>query len=787
MTVAALLLLACSAFLLCYVHASGVAAGATVERENPLAKFEVFARPLLLSTGLPMSPAVLESYLKASGSVSVTTSTNILPGAYYRQGDCFRIHPRKGPFFSAIVTFRGTTVLSVTDLAGKPLPSLLLEPPLIHTIWNDEDAIQGHSTDRLFSSVGEAEFEGSLFPDAIIVKEDKRFDDHDGIDLYGWANRILKMRGLSSISAQVARTILLKDRSRSVSRKFKELLYAIALKRRFGRQAILRAYANSVYCGSIGGTKLVGVKAAAIALFGKYDLRTLTPGETVTIVSLFSAPNPRLAEYRGQGGNRLTALRQSLLKALFERRSEHRTPEEMHTAIADFGLINTDLTHVSRPQEGFREAWTQAAQDLRRLARRSPRVYLTLDWYVQQSLQSAIDSRYQIERRIHGALPADFQFAGVVVSPLEGEVLAWVGGRGGPRRGLDRVLQPYPVASLTKPVLAARALEVGTFEMPPLHPLSTIDLRANACIQNFCPADHTADRLSLLAAVARSSNRLPLALANRIGLENSRRFLGIFFGHAPKLDPPFLIGGASGSEISPLDVALSYSAFSNQGLRYSRRLIWGLGDDRTVGPLPAPTPTRVLESKSAFMTLQIMRATVGDIPLTGATMGRYKALAGLGPEHTVAAKTGSGSVGALWATVLHPKLTFTSVAACDRPCPLSFQHGYSGGQVSGLVWVAFARDLLLRRPDLFVGAFSSPKGLITSKVNLESSCLDPSARSEISFVPGALPPQCDVEPAMIRKSGILTSAVVDKATIRMARKRPGTQDSGPAKQPRRRR
>ncbi len=135
----------------------------------------------------------------------------------------------------------------------------------------------------------------AVMRDAMVAVEDRRFESHWGVDPIALA-RILKfawdnygtdrrLQGASTITQQVARTIFLSNKY-DLSRKFREMILALALERKFSKEQILELYLNKVYFG--GGA--YGIDAASRKFFN-HDARTLSLSEAAVIAGLVKAPS----------------------------------------------------------------------------------------------------------------------------------------------------------------------------------------------------------------------------------------------------------------------------------------------------------------------------------------------------------------------------------------------------------------------------------------------------------------------------------------------------------------
>lgn len=131
--------------------------------------------------------------------------------------------------------------------------------------------------------------------DAMVSIEDRRFRSHIGVDPIGlaraaklaWDNQGTgrRLQGASTITQQVARTIFLSNKY-DVGRKFREMILALALERKFTKDQILELYLNKVYFG--GGA--YGIDAASRKFFG-HGATTLSLSEAAVIAGLVKAPS----------------------------------------------------------------------------------------------------------------------------------------------------------------------------------------------------------------------------------------------------------------------------------------------------------------------------------------------------------------------------------------------------------------------------------------------------------------------------------------------------------------
>ncbi len=127
---------------------------------------------------------------------------------------------------------------------------------------------------------------------AMVAVEDRRFRSHPGVDPLGVVRsfyvRATKGRftqGGSTITQQLARNVFLNN-DKTWTRKFREMVLALALERKFSKEQILELYLNRVYFG--GGA--YGVDAASRKFFG-HPADRLSLGEAAIVAGLVKAPS----------------------------------------------------------------------------------------------------------------------------------------------------------------------------------------------------------------------------------------------------------------------------------------------------------------------------------------------------------------------------------------------------------------------------------------------------------------------------------------------------------------
>ncbi|KRC62006.1 hypothetical protein ASE14_06195 [Agromyces sp. Root81] len=146
--------------------------------------------------------------------------------------------------------------------------------------------------------------------DAAVAGEDPRFYEHGGVDIQGTIRGALKTftgedtQGGSSITQQYVKNVLINNNTKkatnqeefekaydeatevSVSRKLKEIRYAIALEKEVPKDEILKGYLN---IAAFGG-RVYGIESAAQYYYGK-TAATLALPEAASLIAIVNFPD----------------------------------------------------------------------------------------------------------------------------------------------------------------------------------------------------------------------------------------------------------------------------------------------------------------------------------------------------------------------------------------------------------------------------------------------------------------------------------------------------------------
>jgi penicillin-binding protein 1A len=455
---------------------------------------------------------------------------------------------------------------------------------------------------------------------AVIAVEDEGFREHNGIDMKAILRALIRNvsaggieEGGSTITQQLIKNGVVGD-AIDIDRKIPEAALARRLEQQLTKDEILEAYLNTVYFG--GGA--YGVRAAAEIYFGTSpDL--LTYPQAALLAGLIANPSrydPTLHPVAAE------ARRNVALGRLVD--AEYVTEDQE----IEFRAIPVPTSRVVpsewQPTNYFIEEVRRQLLDDPRLGQTSEeraeqlfggglRVYTTYDPRAQAAARIAVDRFTPDDKRgFVGALAS--------VEPGTGKVRAVIGGPGFEVEGYGEfniaVQGGRPTGSSFKSFVLAAAMEKG------LVPADQVDGSATCVFDNpgGSPNPYSANNFngantgsvrSIRSQTLSSSNCAYLRLGQIVGLSNvadTARALGVTNDDLYELPISMPLGPLN---VTPLDMAVSYATFANDGLQVDPIFIERV-EDRSGNVIFSnePAPQRAISTQSARLVTGILEGNV---------------------------------------------------------------------------------------------------------------------------------------------------------------------------------
>lgn len=556
---------------------------------------------------------------------------------------------------------------------------------------------------------------------AFVAVEDKRFYQHDGVDLVGVAGAIKdavtkgNLRGASTITQLLVGNMhpdLIDRRDVSAGRKLREQQAAREMERRYNKEQILEAFLNQIAFGR----GAYGIEMAARQYFGK-GAAELTLAEAASLASMPKSPvqyDPsRYPDRNRTRRNTVLALmtQQGYITAA-QSAAAQREPVRTVTSSRSAAPWVVDVVRVQAERAGI--AVMQGGY----------RIHTTIDAALQTSTQQALsDGLDEIETRpgfrgqrcarVAGdsvAVPAKqasvngcLEGAAVVLDPATGDVRALVGGRDYARSSFNRAIdgnrQP---GSSFKAFVYAQAIAQGLAANTTVADTALRIRLENGQYYSPDNADNAfLGSLTMREALTRSRNPVAVQLALAVGMDSVIALARRSGLRAPISPYPSSALGAS--VVQPLDFVAAYATFDNGGVAVEPRFVQRIEDrtGRTVfAPQVAP-PRPAMDPRVAFITRDILQDVV--------SRGTATALRKIVPARIpVAGKTGTTNDNTdVWFVGMTPELVTGVWIGFDKPAMIS--PGAVGGTLAAPIAGQIIAAAYVNRSS---GVWTPPPGVV---------------------------------------------------------------------------
>ncbi|RDE70133.1 penicillin-binding protein 1B [Haemophilus sputorum] len=477
----------------------------------------------------------------------------------------------------------------IEDLVqGKLVESFRLDPKLIAMLHSDSDE------ERQALRLQQYPY---FLIQALLLTEDKRFYQHDGISPMGIARALMAnyqagrtVQGASTLTQQLVKNIFLSS-EKSLSRKVNEALMSLILDYRYDKNRILETYLNEIYLGQNGSYQVHGFALASQFYFGR-PIQEITPSQMALLVGMVKGPSL----YNPWRSPQAAMDRRNVVLKLLEENGAITSDEYQFLVKQPLGV--KEKGSIYRQQPAFMQV---LSQDLKnelgenKVAQLSgAKIFTTLDRKQQRSAEQAVINGLEeleaTDKRIK-----DLQSAIVVAEYKTGKVRAVVGDRLTQFAGFNRALQSRrQIGSLVKPSIYAIALsDPKNFRLntPINNKPITIQVRGSA---PWTPKNYDkrfSGSVMLMDALVRSLNIPTVNIGMKVGLKKviaKQKEMGWDNVDIPTY-PSMLLGAYS---ISPYDVTKSYQVLANSGLK---------------------TPLTTIESITAFDGSQIYQRDIEEV------------------------------------------------------------------------------------------------------------------------------------------------------------------------------
>lgn len=604
--------------------------------------------------------------------------------------------------FPVRIGFQGVAVTRMENLeSGQDIFSLELEPELIaglyDRVWQERRVVTLAQVPPLLVR-------------AILSIEDERFYRHRGIDPIGvlraiWAN--LRSGGVvqggSTLTQQLMKNFFLTD-ERTLHRKLKEAIMALITERKYSKEEILENYLNQIYLGQRGSQGIFGVSQGAEFYFSK-DLSQLSTGEIALMAGLIRAPG-RYSPYRSVEAarqRRNVVLGKMLEDKLITRRQYDAALKEVIQRRELIKVTNDAPYYVDYLRRELAENYPQD-----QLTKEGLRIFTSLDLALQRTAEKSLADGLKRLEETYPYLKKrgeddDLEGAIIVLKPQTGEIKAMVGGREYGKSQFNRIFQSRrQPGSVFKPFVYLAALMYGGDNGKRFTPVTMVDdsqFTWDYEGQTWQPANYRGEyfgTVTLQTALERSLNSATARVARDVGIRHVREIayrLGI---QSPLPVYPSVALGAA--EVTPLEVAVAFSALANGGVRTQPLAVKQVIDDEArVLEKRDIQVEKVITPQLAFMMNYMMKGVLDR--------GTARVARQLGFTRPAAGKTGTtNDTKDAWFVGYTPELLAVVWVGFDNGTKL----GLSGAQAAVPIWTDFMKKATAGTS---VTDFAPPQGI----------------------------------------------------------------------------
>ena len=400
-----------------------------------------------------------------------------------------------------------------------------------------------------------------IMKQAIVAVEDKRFYEHNGVDVRGIARALWQdirsqqvVEGGSTITQQYVKNAYSRN-EQTIGRKVREAALAWQLTQRWSKDRILTAYLNTIYFGN----GAYGVLQAARTYFGGKSASELTLPEAALLAGIPASPalydpvqHPAAARQRRSFVLEQLADQGRITAA--ERRRAEATPLPKPEDVRLPGTQGPAPYFVNYVTDQLVDQYG----DPKRVFGGGLEVTTTLDLELQEQAREAIEKVLKDPDGPAAAL--------VAINPRTGGVKAMFGGTNFRRSQFNLATQAerQPGSSF-KPIVLASAFRQG---IAPTTRLSSKPIEIDAGDRVWKVSNYEGTYLGevdLARAMVSSDNSVYAQLTKIVGpkaIVDTARKLGI----RSELPAYFSIG-LGAVAVNPLDMTRAYATIANDGQR----------------------------------------------------------------------------------------------------------------------------------------------------------------------------------------------------------------------------
>jgi membrane peptidoglycan carboxypeptidase len=265
---------------------------------------------------------------------------------------------------------------------------------------------------------------------ALLAAEDEAYYEHPGVNVRGIARAMVSnlrgggpMQGASTITMQVVRN-LSQRKDRSLQRKVREAMSAVALDQHLGKDAVLQMYLDAPYLGQHGSFSICGFQAAAQFYYG-VDAEDLDLPQAATLASILPAPG----RYSPERHPDAAVGRRNRTLALMAEQGWPRAEINAARAAPETASVHPPPEPLHPPYLQATRAWLEQTLDPKIVYGAGLEVFTAMDVVAQRATEASVPEGLRfLETSVGRNGKAPLEAASAVVSPETGLLVAAWGG-----------------------------------------------------------------------------------------------------------------------------------------------------------------------------------------------------------------------------------------------------------------------------------------------------------------------------------------------------------------------
>lgn len=449
--------------------------------------------------------------------------------------------------------------------------------------------------------------------DAVVSIEDRRFYEHNGVDIKrtvgaafsNFTNSSSGLQGGSTLDQQLIKLSFFstKKSDQTLKRKSQEAWMARKLDKTYSKDQILAFYINKVFMGYSS----YGMQTASKFYYGK-SIKNLDLAQTAVIAGIPNAPS----QYNPYSNPKLAlARRNEVLDAMLKNKkiSQAQHDEAKNKDIND-GLLPYHQNKQKNEKAKIADPYLKQVISEVKKKGYDPyganlKIYTNIDMDVQKRLYNIANSNdyvYFPDKKL--------QIASTIVNPNNGKVVAMLGGRknGDVTYGLNRAVQTDRTNGSTAKPLMDYAPAIEYLDWATYHSLKDEKYTypgTNTQLNDF--DNQYKGTMTLRDALVQSRNVPAIKTLDAVGIDKAQNFIGkLGFKYKKQLEYQNGIGLPS----STLQNAAAYSAFANGGTYYKPSYINRIETaDGQVNDYSSKGK-HVMQSSTAYMITDILKGVI---------------------------------------------------------------------------------------------------------------------------------------------------------------------------------